>query len=353
MADATVPGQEGTSADSTPPTTQAEADEGQQLVRKRGATSVVWKWFGYEEKDVDQKTTLCKICRARVPSTDSNTSSLFYHLKKNHDKEYNESQRLQKIKKPAEKKKLQTQTVQESFAKGTPYPHDSKRWKDLTDGVAHHICVDSVPIYTVERRGFREMWRRADPRYELPSRKYMNKYVGGLYEKCRSKVEAEINSGMFYAATTDMWTSRAGHPYMSLTGHYIDTDWNLRSRCLQTSFFPDDHTGENIAKGFTDALASWGLEEDRLVCVTTDNASNNILAFHLNDMTRLQCFGHRLHLAIGKLRTTELFREYRDRLLTDNSVHSEWDKTSCDIEGSENFVFCKSKMTNTMCLSIQ
>ena len=177
------------------------------------------------------------------------------------------------------------------------------------------------------------MWRRADPRYELPSRKYMNKYVGGLYEKCRSKVEAEINSGMFYAATTDMWTSRAGHPYMSLTGHYIDTDWNLHSRCLQTSFFPDDHTGENIAKGFTDALASWGLHEDRLVCVTTDNASNNILAFRLNDMTRLQCFGHRLHLAIGKLRT-ELFR---DRVQsTDNSVHSEWDKISCDIEGSEN-----------------
>ncbi|XP_048859490.1 zinc finger BED domain-containing protein 4-like isoform X2 [Brienomyrus brachyistius] len=50
--------------------------------------------------------------------------------------------------------------------------------------------------------------------------------------------------------------------------------------------------------GLRDALESWGLQECHLVCVTTDNATNNISAMELNEWERLQCFGHRLQLAI-------------------------------------------------------
>ncbi|XP_039460734.1 zinc finger BED domain-containing protein 4-like isoform X1 [Oreochromis aureus] len=47
-----------------------------------------------------------------------------------------------------------------------------------------------------------------------------------------------------------------------------------------------------------DTLESWELQECHLVCVTTDNATNNISAMELNQWERLQCFGHRLQLAI-------------------------------------------------------
>ncbi|XP_041725960.2 E3 SUMO-protein ligase ZBED1-like [Coregonus clupeaformis] len=95
-----------------------------------------------------------------------------------------------------------------------------------------------------------------------------------------------------------MWSSRTAEPYQSLTVHFIDEDFNLRARCLQTTYFPDDHTGENIAAGLREGLVSWDLHEENHVCITTDNASNMVLAARLNEWTRLQCFGHRLHLAI-------------------------------------------------------
>ncbi|KAI2647713.1 Zinc finger BED domain-containing protein 6 [Labeo rohita] len=41
-------------------------------------------------------------------------------------------------------------------------------------------------------------------------------------------------------------------------------------------------------------------KEERQVCITTDNGTNVVKAASLNDWTRLQCFGHRLHLAIGR-----------------------------------------------------
>ena len=54
--------------------------QNEELLPKRGATSVAWTWFGYEKSDTDQKTVLCKVCRRLVPSTDSKTTNLIYLL---------------------------------------------------------------------------------------------------------------------------------------------------------------------------------------------------------------------------------------------------------------------------------
>ena len=69
--------------------TEQEKDSDQprlneEFVPKRGATSVAWTWFGYEKSNADQKTVLCKVCRRPVPSSDSNTTNLLYHRRKNH-----------------------------------------------------------------------------------------------------------------------------------------------------------------------------------------------------------------------------------------------------------------------------
>lgn len=80
--------------------------------------------------------------------------------------------------------------------------------------------------------------------------------------------------------------------------HFVDEEFELKSHCLQTSYFPDDHTGENIALGLREALAAWDLCEERQVAITTDNGTNIVKAVELNRWTKIQCFGHRLHLAI-------------------------------------------------------
>ncbi|KAK7877113.1 hypothetical protein WMY93_032193 [Mugilogobius chulae] len=86
---------------------------------------------------------------------------------------------------------------------------------------------------------------------------------------------------------------------MSLTVHFIDGSWNLNSCSLQTSYFPEDHTGEIIAQGLKDSLSSWKLKEEHMVCMTTDSGTNMIKALKLSNWTNLNCFGHRLHNAIG------------------------------------------------------
>lgn len=91
-------------------------------------------------------------------------------------------------------------------------------------------------------------------------------------------------------------------PFLSLTIHYIRDDWNLVSRCLQTSYFPAEHTAEETAQGLKEALESWGSKEESQVCITTDHGSNVVKAVSLNDWTRLQFFGRSLYLAFSRLK---------------------------------------------------
>lgn len=156
-----------------------------------------------------------------------------------------------------------------------------------------------VPIYTMEKTGFINLIKTLDPRYELPSRKYFSEVaLPQLYNNTREKVSRELEELSFYSATADMWSSRTMQPYMSLTVHFINNAWDLRSISLQMSYFPDDHTGELVAKGLRDALDCWNLSENRLCCMTTDSGTNMIKALRVNGWPNLQCFGHKLHDAI-------------------------------------------------------
>ncbi|KAJ4943422.1 hypothetical protein JOQ06_005923, partial [Pogonophryne albipinna] len=157
-----------------------------------------------------------------------------------------------------------------------------------------------APVSVVEKPGFQKLVKTLDPKYKLPGRKYFaEKALPALYVEVREKVTNQLTNVTHFSTTTDLWSSRTCEPYLSLTVHYVD-NWELKSACLQTSFFPEDHTGEIIAQGLQEALLSWNLPEARQVCITTDNGSNIVKAVSLNKWKRLQCFGHRLHLAIER-----------------------------------------------------
>ncbi|KAF3856818.1 hypothetical protein F7725_017541, partial [Dissostichus mawsoni] len=198
---------------------------------------------------------------------------------------------------PKQPAKIQM-TLASSFSKSVPYDKKSSKWIEITAAVTQYIAKDMAPVSVVEKPGFQNLVKTLDPKYNLPGRKYFaEKALPALYGEVREKVTNQLTNVTHFSTTTDLWSSRTCEPYLSLTVHYVD-NWELKSACLQTSFFPEDHTGEIIAQGLQEALLSWNLPEARQVCITTDNGSNIVKAVSLNKWKRLQCFGHRLHLAI-------------------------------------------------------
>ena len=74
-----------------------------------------------------------------------------------------------------------------------------------------------------------------DPQYDLPSSKYFLKIaIPLLYEETRQKLACDLKEVGFFLATTDMWSSITGEPYLSYTVHYISPEWKLETKCLQT-----------------------------------------------------------------------------------------------------------------------
>ncbi|KAL6476632.1 hypothetical protein MHYP_G00151310 [Metynnis hypsauchen] len=55
---------------------------------------------------------------------------------------------------------------------------------------------------------------------------------------------------------------------MSLTIHYFSANWELKSKCLETVFMPESHTGDNLAEALR------YLVKRKLACITTDNGVN-------------------------------------------------------------------------------
>ncbi|XP_053179067.1 E3 SUMO-protein ligase ZBED1-like [Scomber japonicus] len=159
----------------------------------------------------------------------------------------------------------------ERYSTSVPYDKSSKRYKDISQAVTYHIAKDMLPLSTVERPGFKNLLHVLDPRYVLPGRKYSSKTaIPQMYLLCKDSVQKEILEAKYFATTSDPTCGQAVR----------------RSR-------------ELIAEGLKEALLSWGLIEKKMVCITTDSGANVVKATSLNNWTRLQCFGHRLHSAIG------------------------------------------------------
>lgn len=97
-----------------------------------------------------------------------------------------------------------------------------------------------------------------------------------------------------FSTSMDLLSNRTCGPYFS---------WEFKSLCLETSFFPDDHTGELIEEGLPDALMSRNSSETCQVCITTDAEANLIKAGSLNDWTRVvfgpQAAAHLSSIRVG------------------------------------------------------
>uniref|UniRef100_A0AAR2KXW3 HAT C-terminal dimerisation domain-containing protein n=1 Tax=Pygocentrus nattereri TaxID=42514 RepID=A0AAR2KXW3_PYGNA len=161
-----------------------------------------------------------------------------------------------------------------------------------------------MPLRAVEKPGFLHLMKKAVPMYQVPSRTYFaTSEIPRMYQDVRASVEEQLKEAVCYSATTDLWTSSSGggEPFISFTVHYISSDWQLKCHCLETHFFPEDHTSENISEMFENMLQEWKLPKEDLCGITTDNATNMKKAFSDFPCVWLTCFGHNLNLAVNKV----------------------------------------------------
>ena len=74
--------------------------------------------------------------------------------------------------------------------------------------------------------------------------------------------------------TFDAGTSRAFDPYLTVTGHWIDADWNLHEQVLAFCKIVGNHSGDNTGTLLTDILKEYGLvDHGKLGWATADGST--------------------------------------------------------------------------------
>ena len=298
-----------------------ESRFGLYFVKKRSTKSPVWQHFGLVatedgaviERDKDKP--VCRKWGRSVQAKGSSTSNLFQHLCEHLPQLYADIEPSSSKSKDKSSDGNDSQsselTLTESIARSTKYTADSAQAKELNRAVTYFIAKDSMPISTVEKLGFKHLLLKLHPRYQIPSRRHFTDHeIPRLYSHVKDNIVAvSLKESIFFAATTDLWTSGSHHPYLTLTVHFITSNWELKSYCLDTTAMYEDHTGQNITDAVLDIFENWKLSTSNLVAITTDNGSNMIAAFSTSLLLRISCFGHNLDLAINKgLRNTQVQR---------------------------------------------
>ncbi|KAG9261302.1 zinc finger BED domain-containing protein 4-like [Astyanax mexicanus] len=249
-------------------------------------------------------TATCNVCKAVVPRggrsvATFNTTNLIKHLQKHHPKEHDEFLAMKGLKAQTSRQ----ESLLQSFERQGKLSPDNVKAKEITEKVLNFIVLDDQPLSVVENEGFRSLMEYLQPRYSLPSRRYLSETaLPELYNQVSTKLADKLKGVPNLSFTTDIWTSDVSPmSLISLTVHWIDRDtYGLCCAVLQVKKCGGSHNRATIAASITEMLNHWGIPLEKVHVILRDNASNMKAAMQDLSVSNLGCFAHSLQLVVNE-----------------------------------------------------
>ena len=160
---------------------------------------------------------------------------------------------------------------------------------------------------------YKKYIRTIQPAYTPPSAPTVKKYLKVKYLDEKSKLKSVLSEQIGVGLTSDMWTSKKIHGYITATGHYITQDLELKHCVLATRRVINKHSGENIFSVLLAVEKEFEIE-GKISGLTSDNASNMKSAsakhnFSIAANCHIQCFAHTLQLAVNDTLDQQVVQE--------------------------------------------
>ena len=97
------------------------------------------------------------------------------------------------------------------------------------------------------------------------------------YEGAKKRLKNVLQDIKYFALTTHIWTSMHTQAYIRVTGHFITSNWEMKSVVLETAQLLKDHTGGTIASELKRNAEEWEIS-NKISLLVSDNASNMLAA---------------------------------------------------------------------------
>ena len=107
-------------------------------------------------------------------------------------------------------------------------PRTSTHHMMLQKKVAEYLIADMRPFSTVESKSFRDLCTALDPKFDLPGKTaFSQTIIPKMCAETKKEVHSLLENTSSVAITADAWTSLATESYMTITGHFINENWEM------------------------------------------------------------------------------------------------------------------------------
>ncbi|KAJ4718425.1 zinc finger BED domain-containing protein DAYSLEEPER-like [Melia azedarach] len=247
--------------------------------KRRRKKSIVWEYFTVETVGAGCTRACCKQCKKSFAyitgSKLAGTSHLKRHItmgicpvsrQKNQQTPYPPSTTKPGIASDPPKRRYRSSTGVASIA----FNQDR-----CTHEIAKMIIMHDYPPHIVEHPAFIDFVHTLQPQFNVASFNTIQGDCVGMYLREKQSI-LNFVSGIpgRVNITLDLWSSNQTVGYAVLTGHFIDSEWNLHRRILNVVMVPSPDSDVAFNQALVACLSDWHLES-RLLTLTLDQSFSN------------------------------------------------------------------------------
>lgn len=233
---------------------------------------------------------------------------------------------------------------------------DNKLKIQIDKLILDSIVADSRPFGDFSKPSIKKIFNLIIPGYKPPTRNTISRNLEVMYNAYKKKLMQVLSKVENIALTTDVWKARNNTYYVCVTGHFMDASMKNVPLIICFRKFFGRHFGERLKQMIKNELRILNIA-DKIVAITTDNASDIKNATSVSFGVRMSCFAHNLNLVLKqiikfkkpkKTDQTELSEELSDQITESddendfeidssfNEINSKIDE-KCESDGENNF----------------
>lgn len=282
----------------------------------------------------------CKHCPKTYQVRKGGTASLRYHLKNAHGRVFAEMlrdevaskrQREEEVEEVEEAERAQIalahETPRKRLRRSVPegadrevgasadrpgtldryrkYASGDRRQLSFDMSVTQYLVSSALPFSHVESQSFQSFIQSLNPRVTVKSantfsQSKLPRLHSAMVRSLKKVLDSDLVACPGGALTTDIWTSRSGDPFVSLTLHYL-SDWVLKRWTLGCLPFEGRHTAHRVAEALDGKLTEFPILEAGLQFTLVHDAASNMKAAcpkSAFSLTSLVCVDHRLQTVL-------------------------------------------------------
>ena len=199
----------------------------------------------------------CEICSESICCKNGNTTGLKKHLGVHKDayEEYALAQaEKDKLNEKEKGNKRKMHEMEEKSIKQSKIswetPNIVEKHSHFDDATVRFVAETGVSFHALGSESFKDVINVADRKLTVKHPTTISRKSGEYSQNVSNEVNdiiAAVKHDLFSVGfTTDLWTSRVGDSYISLTTTFIDKYLHMHRYVPFVRFFPNRHTGVNI-----------------------------------------------------------------------------------------------------------